>query len=423
MKNLNLNQSQRYISDMQCLVILLINLFCLGSCNYSSPLDKVEYAYVDESNFDGPILSGAENADGYLATLENKRIGLVINQASLVNDQYLVDYLIKQDVDVVKLFAPEHGIRGVEDAGAKIDNGKDAETSLEVVSLFGKNKKPSHTDLDGIDIIVFDLQDVGVRFYTYISTLHYVMEAAAESGIAVMVLDRPNPNGYYVDGPVLRPEFKSFVGMHPVPVVYGMTIGEYAQMINGEGWLKGGVKAELTVIPCTNYSRYRKYDLPVRPSPNLPNTRSILLYPSLCFFEGTTISIGRGTDKQFQVIGHPESQMEDFSFIPVSRSGATRPKHQDIACKGKDLTHLSIDEIREPKSINLNYLIDMYEESKKLGFEFFNDNNFFEKLTGTTDLRNQIIAGKNAVEIRASWVKGINAFIMMRAPYLLYDRT
>ena len=365
---------------------------------------------------DGKLYTGAEITSAYVDLLRGKTIGMVVNQTSVIKDSHIVDSLLTLGLDVKTIFAPEHGFRGNADAGEKVLDGIDVNTGLPLVSLYGKNKKPTPEQLRGIDVLLFDIQDVGVRFYTYISTLHYIMEAGAENNIPVVVLDRPNPNIHYVDGPILKPEFKSFVGMHPVPVVYGMTIGEYAQMINGEGWLTDGAKCTLTIVPCGNYERNLNYILPIKPSPNLPNTLSILHYPSLCFFEGTTLSVGRGTDHPFQSIGHPNLSGE-FEFTPIPTSGAKYPKHENKLCKGSDLRKVRPLE----NQLDLTYLIQFYKEANAKEVQFFNDNNFFEKLAGTDQLRQMIIQGKNANEIRDSWQDDINAFKQTRIKYLIYN--
>ncbi len=356
------------------------------------------------------ILTGAESIQEYGPRLLDKRVALVANKSSRIGNVHLVDSLRSYGVDLVKIFAPEHGFRSNADAGEHINNEIDEKTGIPIVSLYGKNKKPSPEILKGIDLVIYDIQDVGVRFYTYISTLHYLMEACAELDIPVLVLDRPNPNGDYVDGPVLDTAFKSFVGMHPVPVVYGMTVGEYAQMINGEGWLKGGIQCDLTIQPCKNYKRTMRYELPVKPSPNLPNYRSIRLYPSLCFFEGTTVSVGRGTAFPFQVFGAPYLK-GDFSFIPKSGPGSKYPKHENKPCFGADLREGST-----MQSLNLDWLISAYKQQPK---DFFNS--FFEKLAGTNELRKQLENGLSVEEIRASWKEDLKRFIVLRSRYLVYE--
>lgn len=362
------------------------------------------------------VVPAAERIDYYLPLMQNKTVGLVVNQTSMCGQQHLVDELLSRDVSIKTIFAPEHGFRGTADAGATIKDSKDDKTGLPVVSLYGKNKKPSAAQLAGLDVIIFDIQDVGARFYTYISTLHYVMEAAAENELSVIVLDRPNPNGHYVDGPVLDPAFRSFVGMHEIPVVHGMTVGELACMINGEGWLKGGISCTLDVIPCKNYQHQMPYTLPVRPSPNLPNATSIYLYPSLCFFEGTDVSVGRGTDKQFQVLGAPTAK-GDFAFTPEPKPGAKYPKHQGRSLLGEDLSQLSA-EAGQAHGFQLSYLLKYFE---MLGPKLFTKADFFDKLAGNASLREMILAGKSESEIRASWEPELSAFKELRAEYLLYE--
>lgn len=366
-----------------------------------------------------PIKVGAARVEEYLPLLKNKKVGIVGNQTSIIPTEkgpvHLVDSLLKLKVDVKKVFAPEHGFRGTADAGEVVKDGLDTKTGLPVISLYGSNKKPTLQQLQDLDILIFDIQDVGARFYTYISTLHYLMEAAAENDIPLLVLDRPNPNGHYIDGPVLEPEHQSFVGMHPVPVVHGMTIGEYAQMINGENWLKNGMQAELQVIKMENYDHSMKYELPVKPSPNLPNAQAINLYPSLCFFEGTNVNAGRGTDKQFQVFGSPFLPQEkyDYSYVPQSNEGAKSPKHLGKTCHGKDLSKKAF-----LSSINLEWLINAYHNTSQKS-EFFNS--FFTKLAGTEKLQKQIESGMTAGEIRAGWEKGLEEYALVRKKYLLYQ--
>ena len=327
----------------------------------------------------------------------------------------MVDTLLSLGVDVRKIFTPEHGFRGTADAGAKVNSSKDEKTGLPIVSLYGKNKKPTPEMLQGIDLILFDLQDVGVRFYTYISTMTYVMEAAAENNLPVIVLDRPNPNGFYVDGPVLKTENSSFVGLHQVPVVYGMTIGEYAKMVNGEGWLKNGIRCDLTVIPINKYNRNAIYELPVRPSPNLPNWESVYLYPTLCFFEGTIVSIGRGTETPFQIYGHPNMR-GSFTFTPKSTSGASKPLLEGQRCRGENLVEFAHDYAHNVNQLHLEWLIEAYQQLKDKGFF----NNYFVKLSGDQQLQHDIENGKSADEIRASWQNDLEAFKAIRAKYLLY---
>lgn len=402
---------------------LFFQLNCVkkaSSHETSSPSDAIiaTSAVQETTPIALEIKVGAERFETYLPLLEGKRVAMVVNQTSRVNEQHLVDALQSRGVALKKIFALEHGFRGTADAGATITNGVDDKSGLPIVSLYGKNKEPKTKDLADVDLILFDIQDVGARFYTYISSLHYVMQGAAKNNKEVIILDRPNPNGHYVDGPVLDMKFTSFIGKHPIPVVHGMTIGEYGQMINGEGWLDDGLKAPLTVIPCANYERSMRYDLPVRPSPNLPNEHSILLYPSLCFFEGTIVSVGRGTNTQFQVYGHPEMGLYSYMFTPRPGPGAKDPKLNGQACYGKNLAGREIEEIKAEGQINLSYLLDAYEVLKDKGF--FSRPDFFDLLAGSDQLRKQIEAGKSEAEIRASWQIGLLQFKAMRTPYLLY---
>ncbi len=368
-----------------------------------------------------PIKMGAEQLEAYLPLLKDKKVALLVNQTSMIGEESIVDVLLSKGVAVQSIFAPEHGFRGTADAGAHIKNGKDSKTGLPIISLHGSHKKPRVEDLKGIDVLIFDIQDVGARFYTYISSMHYVMEACAENEVEFLVLDRPNPNGHYIDGPVLQKSHQSFVGMHSIPIVHGMTVGEYAQMINGEGWLANQQKTKLTVIPCQQYTHETPYSLPIKPSPNLPNDRSIYLYPSLCLFEGTVASIGRGTDRQFQVIGHPDYPDDSFTFTPVPKPGANHPKLQDKECKGLDFsTYPNIDELRNhTQEIRLEWLIDFYNKLNK-GESFFMKNLFFDILAGGKTLRKQILDGKTADEIRNSWKSDLLAFQQIRKKYLLY---
>ena len=396
-------------------IILLILLQLTFACS-STPVKQAK-TDVDSSSQEDQVILGNEKLAQYLPMLNGKRVGFVGNHTSIIGKTHLVDSLLTLGVKVVKVFSPEHGFRGTADAGEKVGNEVDQKTGLSIISLYGKNKKPSAEQLNGVDVIVFDIQDVGARFYTYISTLHYVMEAAAEQGIAVVVLDRPNPNGHYVDGPILEEKYKSFVGMHPVPVVHGMTIGEYAQMINGEKWLKKGVHCELTVITCENYSHQKEYTVNVPPSPNLPNMNAIYLYPSLCFFEGTPVSIGRGTDAPFQQFGHPAFSEFSYSFTPTPTPGAKSPKLNGKECFGVDLTNQEIVNLRNWRKLDLSYLINsykMYPEKEK----YFT--NFFNLLAGNSSLKEAIKAGKTESEIRAAWAEDLAIFKEIRSRYLLY---
>ena len=357
--------------------------------------------------------TGADNSENYLPLLKDKKVGVVSNQTGILSNKiHLVDFLVSNAIQVQKIFAPEHGFRGTADAGELIIDGKDTKTGLPIISLYGANKKPTPEQLEGIDILIFDIQDVGARFYTYISSLHYIMEACAENNIPLVVLDRPNPNGFIIDGPILEKEFSSFVGMHPVPVLYGMTIGEYAQMINGEKWLKEEVQCNLQVIPCVDYDRNASYHLPERPSPNLPNDQAINLYASLCFFEGTNVSVGRGTDKQFQIYGSPNLPQSGFSFIPEPNFGAKEPIYKGVSCFGEDLTTI------EPVSqIELKWLIRAFNTTEDKT-AFFNP--FFTKLAGTQTLRLQIEEGISERKIKKSWKPGLDQFKEIRKKYLLY---
>ncbi len=367
------------------------------------------------------LRTGAECTERYLPLLEGKRVAVCGNQTSVVAKTHLVDTLLSRKVNVVKLFCPEHGFRGQAEAGATIASGKDPLTGLPVVSLYGKNKKPTAEQLQGVDVVLFDLQDVGCRFYTYISTLHYVMEAAAENGVKVIVLDRPNPNGFYVDGPVLEPQYKSFVGMHPVPIVYGMTIGEYARMINGEKWLANGVQCDLTVIKLEGYTHETRYALPVAPSPNLQTTEAIYLYPSLCLFEGTNVSVGRGTDQPFEMYGAPGMQSGDYRFTPRAIPGVSEnPPFKGQECRGYLLHDIAADNLNNPGRLNLSYLLTAYRNCVDQS-SFFLKNNFFDKLAGTDQLRKQLLVGANEEEIRASWEPDLEKFRHIREQYLLYE--
>lgn len=366
---------------------------------------------------------GAVRLDLYLPLLKDKRVGVVSNQASIVGSSHLVDTLLSLGVDVKIVFSPEHGFRGNHSAGANIKHEVDEKTGLSIFSLHGKTKKPSKESLDSIDLVLFDLQDVGVRFYTYISTLHYVMEAAAENNKKVIVLDRPNPNAHYIDGPVLDPDFKSFIGMHPVPVVYGMTIGEYAQMINGEFWMKDSAQVDLSVIPLQSWTYDKEYILPIAPSPNLPNQLSIYLYPSLCFFEGTEVSIGRGTDFPFQVWGHPNINCKEqlsFTFKPISMPGKSKyPKHENKDCIGDDLRGYSTDSLRANPKLEV-YQIQEAFNCVNPNNEFFNRSEFFNLLAGNKMFLTQLKAKKSEDEIRKSWKKDLDSFKLIRLKYLLY---
>lgn len=364
------------------------------------------------------IITGAAQTNKILEFCSGKTVGIVANQTALIGNTHLIDTLINLGVDVKVIFAPEHGFRGDVSDGEHIADGKDVKTGLPIVSLYGKNKKISPLQMNGVDLIIFDIQDVGARFYTFISTMHYVMEAAAEQRVEVLILDRPNPNGHYVDGPVLKKGFESFVGMHPVALVHGMTIGEYAQMINGEGWLAESAKCQLSIIACINYTHQSRYRLLVKPSPNLPNMTSVYLYPSLALFEGTEVSVGRGTNKPFQQIGMPNFTQGNNSFTPVSIANASvNPPHKGVLCKGFDLARA--DEYRDLNEVNIEWLIMMYENAPNKE-NFFLKSGFFNKLAGTDELMNQLKAGNKEDEIRDSWQDGLNNFKATRKKYLLY---
>lgn len=365
------------------------------------------------------IIVGAERTDLYFDQLEGKKIAVCGNQSSRVGSQHLVDTLVASGFNVVTIFCPEHGFRGDAEAGAHISSSVDAKTGIPIVSLYGKNKKPDLSQSD-IDLIIFDIQDVGCRFYTYISTLHYVMEAAAENDVEVMILDRPNPNGYFVDGPVLDTNYRSFVGMHPIPVVHGMTIGEYGRMINGEGWLAKGIHCKLQVVTMDNYDHNTRYVLPIAPSPNLQTPEAIYLYPSLCLFEGTPISIGRGTNIPFQVYGHPQLTAGDYYFTPRPIKGVSEnPPQNGQKCRGYNLSDYATANLQGSNSFNIQYLIEAYKHFPDKA-KFFNANLFFDKLAGTNQLRKDIIAGKSEEDIRASWQPKLQKFKEIRQQYLLY---
>ncbi|HET8884772.1 MAG TPA: DUF1343 domain-containing protein [Salinimicrobium sp.] len=406
----------------------LFFLILINSCG-TDPVKKENTALADKKQETptetkeklAEIIVGANRTAVYLPFLENKKVGIVGNQSSVIfKDKnhktytHLVDSLVALNVNVIKVYAPEHGFRGTADAGEVIKDGKDVKTGLPIISLYGSNKKPTPQQLENIDILIFDLQDVGARFYTYISSLHYVMEAAAANNIPMLILDRPNPNGHYIDGPILEPQHKSFVGMHPIPVVHGLTMGEYAKMINGEKWLKNGIQAEITVIEMENYDHEKEYNLPIKPSPNLPSAKAVNLYPSLCFFEGTNVNAGRGTSKQFQVFGSPflDSEKYEFSYVPKPNEGSKHPKHEGKICYGKDLSNTE-----KLSELNLDWLIEAYNNTSNKD-DFFTD--FFTTLAGTEKLQQQIGAGMTEDEIRETWESGLKDFRKMRERYLMY---
>ena len=370
---------------------------------------------------DGELVLGAARVSEYAPLLEGKRVALLSNQTGMVGDKHTLDLMLENGVNVVTIFSPEHGFRGNADAGEHVSSSVDEKTGIPIASLYdGKSPMPSKQVMDGIDIIVTDIQDVGLRFYTYYVTMINLMDAAVTYDKQFMVLDRPNPNGMYVDGPILDMSLKSGVGRLPIPTVHGMTLGELAQMANGEGWLKDGKKCDLTVIPCQNYTHQTRYELPIAPSPNLPNMLAIYLYPSMCYFEGTTVSLGRGTDWPFQVYGHPDMTGYDFEFTPESRPGAKTPPQMDVLCHGVDLHNLDAEDVIA-KGINLEYIIDAYRNLTKNGKQFYLKSNFFDLLMGTTRVRQMIAEGKSAKEIKATWQADVELFKAQRKPYLLYE--
>lgn len=366
------------------------------------------------------IIPAAEKMHQYLPLLKDKKVAVCGNHTSMVKETHLVDTLIASGVNVVAIFCPEHGFRGEAEAGAHIKSSVDAKTGLPIISLYGSNRKPKAEQMKGIDLIIFDIQDVGCRFYTYISTLHYVMEAAAENNVTVFIFDRPNPNGYFVDGPVLEPKYKSFVGMHKVPVVHGMTIAEYGKMILGEGWLANGVMCDLKTFTMTGYNHSMRYHLPHPPSPNLQTDEAIYLYPSLCLFEGTVISIGRGTSKPFEVYGHPELTDGDYLFTPQPIRGVSEnPPQKGKQCRGYQLTGIARERYNSTNSFSLEFIMNAYHHFPNKA-AFFERPEFFDKLAGTATLRQQILAGKTEQEIRDSWQPALDEFKALRAKYLLY---
>lgn len=399
--------------------ILAITLVsCLSGSGQSGKLVNPKDIFKDK-NSDKAIVVGANQTESYLPLLRNKKIGIVGNQTSVIfkedgSSTHLIDSLVSLDIEVAKAFSPEHGFRGKADAGESVKNGTDQKTGVPIISLYGNHKKPTAEDFKGIDMMVFDIQDVGARFYTYISTLHYVMEACAENQVPLLILDRPNPNGNYIDGPILEKAYESFVGMHPVPIVHGMTIGEYAQMVNGEKWLKNGEQCDLMVIMVENYTKAKPYSLPIKPSPNLPNDQSINLYPSLCFFEGTNVNAGRGTNKQFQVFGSPELDNDyyDFQYTPKPNDDAKHPKNEGKICYGKDLS-----QHKKLSSINLDWLINAYQHTAEPA-TFFNP--FFSKLAGNKKLQRKIENGLSSQQIKATWQVDLQEYDTMRERYLLY---
>ncbi|MGB4447372.1 MAG: DUF1343 domain-containing protein [Cloacibacterium sp.] len=409
------------------LVLIMLMIFGLQSCSTQKnnanptpePVKTVEIALEKPKNKEENCFkNAADRPELYLPLLKNKTVAIVANQTSLLADKtHLVDFLVQNNIKIKHIFAPEHGFRGTADAGEHVKNGIDTKTGLSIISLYGDNKKPKSEQLQGVDIVLFDIQDVGVRFYTYISTLTYVMEAAAENGKEIIVLDRPNPHDGYTDGPVLKEKWTSFVGLHKVPVVYGLTIGEYGKMVNGEKWMKNAVQVKYTLIPMLNYHKNKRYPISEKPSPNLPNDQSINLYPSLCFFEGTQVSVGRGTDFPFQVYGSPWLKNQEFSFTPKPTSGAKDPFLNGKLCYGKDLR--KFPEIKG--KLDLSFVIDAYQNFDKKTQDFFLKNLWFDTLAGTDEFRKQIISGTPEAEIRKSWQKDLENFEKIRRKYVLYE--
>ena len=403
----------------------LFLVFFLGeSCSKNNVKKNNKEITLTVKNLDSlnnlEVFPGANNTAKYIPMLKGKNVGLVVNHSSVIEGVHLSDTLLALGINVVKAFAPEHGFRGDADAGAVIKDGIDTKSGLPVVSLYGKKVKPSNEDLEGIDILVFDIQDVGVRFYTYIATLQYIMEAGAENDIPVIVLDRPNPHGHYIDGPILEEKYKSFVGLIPIPIVYGMTIGELAKMINGEKWMENGIMCKLNVVPCTNYTHLSHYELPLPPSPNLPDFVAVSLYPSLCFFEGTILSEGRGTDKPFKQFGHPKFKgIYDYSFIPKPNYGDATPKLNGEKCYGIDLSDINIKDFRHNGKIDLTWILESYNnfENKEKYFR----NKRIDKLAGTDNLRLMMVKGASEEEIRSTWQADLKAFNKVRKNYLLYE--
>lgn len=386
---------------------------------YAQEAPKQEFSTANKA-FDTTILPAADQFHKYYHYIKDKRLGLVVNHTAQVGQTHLVDTLLNLGLHVKRIFAPEHGFRGTADAGEQVKDGIDLKTKLPIISLYGKNKKPTAAQFEDLDLIIFDIQDVGTRFYTYTSTMTYIMEACAMHKVPLLILDRPNPNGHYIDGPILKTDQKSFVGLHPVPIVHGLTVAEYARMINGEGWLSEGLKCELYHVECLNYDHNKYYKLPIKPSPNLPNMHSIYLYPSLCWFEGTCVSVGRGTKKQFQIYGHPECK-GTYKFKPSPMAGARHPKHQGKTCYGTDLSQLTVEDLQKIKQLNLDYLCQFYQQlDPTLKASFFNKNNFFDKLAGCNSLQQQLKAGMTAKAIRASWQEDLKTYQTIRKRYLLY---
>lgn len=366
------------------------------------------------------VIVGAERLEVLLPLLKDKQVALVVNHSSRVGNTHLADTLNSLGVCILTIFAPEHGFRGDADAGEHVSDAYDLRTGANIVSLYGKRRKPIPEDLEAADVVIFDIQDVGARFYTYISTLFYVLEACAEQNKAAIVLDRPNPNGHYVDGPVLDSRLTSFVGIAPIPIVHGCTVGELARLFVGEFWIYKPESLNLQVIPCLNYTHSTPYDVPVPPSPNLPTARSVLLYPSICLFEGSTCSVGRGTDWPFEVVGHPDFPCDSFNFVPRPNASNKYPLHAGWLCGGWDFRNIPIDSLRASKQLNLHWFLQFYQQfpNKEV---FFREDKFLDLLAGTRDLRTQIMEGKTEAEIRASWASDLEAYRSIRQKYLIYE--
>lgn len=406
----------------------LLILFALNACGQGTKTKaKPNLTKISKTNTRaGKLMTGAEQTEKYLPLLKGKRVGMVVNPTSIIGNQTAVDSLLKRGVNIVKIFGPEHGFRGDASAGVHVDDAVDAKTGIKAISLYGKHSTPTKEDLEDVDIMIFDIQDVGVRFYTYINTLQRVMEACAENNKEVMILDRPNPNGFYIDGPILDPKFKSGIGVQPIPIVHGLTVGEYAQMLNGQGWLKNKLKCKITIIKNANYTHDMPYVLPVKPSPNLNTAQSILLYPTTCLFEGTYLNHGRGTQFAFTMVGAPYLKGKfDFSYVPKSIKGMSEtPLFQDQVCYGLDLRNYDTSNFRKTKTLNLSWLLELYKASPKKE-DFFNSKlskemGTIEKLIGVDTFRQQVIDGKSEKEIRASWEPGLSQYKQMRKKYLLY---
>jgi uncharacterized protein YbbC (DUF1343 family) len=401
-------------------IIICSPLYLIFSCSSTVPQNKKQSIYHsailrNEVIQKSSLKVGAEQLEKYLPLLKNKKVGLVVNHTAMVNNTHLVDTLLSVGIDVRKIYAPEHGFRGTADAGEHVASYTDKKSGIAVISLYGNNKKPSPEQMADVDIVIYDIQDIGARFFTYISTMYLLMESCAENHKPLIILDRPNPNGDYIDGPVLDMQLKSFIGMLPLPIVHGLTVGELAYMINGQYWLRDSMQCAITVVPVVNYTHNTPYELPVKPSPNMPNMQAIRLYPSLALFEGTNVSVGRGTYFPFQLIGSPFTTDTSFSFTPISIDGMSKdPMHLNKKCYGFDLK-----KVQTKKEVDLSYVIHMYELSMdKAGY--FGKNNFFDKLAGTTELKKQIIAHTSIADIKKSWKKDLLIYKTMRKKYLLY---